>query len=245
MTAAGSYTPQFFNSHADGARASARVVVPLVMDLVPCGSVIDVGCGTGVWLSVFAERGVSDIFGIDGEYVDRNSLQIPAANFAGANLTEPLRLERSFDLAVSLEVAEHLPESSASAFIDLLTGLAPTVLFSAAIPYQGGTHHINEQWPEYWAELFEERGFRPIDCLRRRLLANPDVDWWYAQNLLFFADERAREKAPRLWALHRPWHDRGLSIVHPRRYLEWVEWGISRDAVVAAMASSRIGAEDS
>src|SRR5205085_11975533 len=109
--------------------------------------------------------------------------------FRAIDLREPFELPRTFDLAVSLEVAEHLPASSASAFVESLTRLAPAVLFSAAVPHQGGWNHLNEQWPQYWAEIFARHGFFPVDCLRERFWDRPNVRWWYAQNMvLYLAD---------------------------------------------------------
>jgi SAM-dependent methyltransferase len=124
-------------------------VVPTVLRLVQPEPVVDVGCGDGAWLSVFRELGVNHRFGLDGDYVDRRLLQIPQDQFSATDLSLPFRLPCTFDLAVSLEVAEHLPPQSAEDFVDSLTRLAPVVLFSAAIPLQGGTHHLNEQWPDY------------------------------------------------------------------------------------------------
>ena len=64
---------------------------------------------------------------------------------------------------------------------------APTVLFSAALPGQGGTHHINEQWHGYWHRLFSQRGFDCFDVLRPRLCSNRDVAWWFRQNIFMYA----------------------------------------------------------
>ena len=154
------------------------------MKLVPAKSVVDVGCGLGTWLAVFREQGATATLGIDGEWIDRNHLEIPSESFMAFDLTQPLRLDRRFDLVVSLEVAEHLPPEAAETFVDSLTRLGSTILFSAAIPSQGGTHHVNEQWPEYWAHLFEKRGFRVVDAIRRRVWENGAVATWYAQNAL-------------------------------------------------------------
>jgi SAM-dependent methyltransferase len=220
------YSSDFFAAHRDGARRSAGVIVPLVLTLVPARSVIDVGCGQGTWLSVFAAHGVADVHGIDGDYVDRDRLEIPPGRFLAHDLSRPLRLDRTFDLAVSLEVAEHLPEHAADAFVESLARLAPVVLFSAAAPYQGGNNHVNEQWPAYWAGRFAEHGYRPVDCLRRRVWANPDVEWWYAQNTFLYVRRDRLEADP---ALRREAEAAGpdaLPLVHPRRYVEWVEWGL-------------------
>jgi SAM-dependent methyltransferase len=189
---------------------SARRVVPRVMDLVRPARVVDVGCGRGGWLRVFLEHRVAEVLGVDGDWVDPAGLHIPGESFQHWDLRQPLEITGTFDLAVSLEVAEHLPAASADGFVDALTSLAPVVLFSAAIPHQGGVGHVNEQWPEYWAERFARRGFAAVDVLRREIWDDPDVAWWYAQNLLLFSREaEAAAPVPRL--------------VHPRHYLIKVE----------------------
>jgi SAM-dependent methyltransferase len=218
------YTSEFFAVQRAQARSAAEVVVPLVLELARPASVVDVGCGTGTWLAVFREHGVDDVVGVDGAYVDADDLEIPRDRFVARDLAAPLTLERRFDLVVSLEVAEHLPAASAPTFVGGLTALGPVVLFSAAIPGQGGTSHVNEQWPLYWAALFRERGYVHVDCLRRRLWHDEAVAPWYAQNALFYV---ARDELPRheaLARLHDPAETRPLDLVHPTRYLEWVEW---------------------
>src|SRR5215467_13018648 len=137
------YTVDFYKIHRQGSRRSASQIVPLVLELVQPKSVIDVGCGVGAWLSVFNECGVEDFYGLDGEYVDRNMLEIPHQRFLAVDLTKPIQLNRQFDLVVSLEVAEHLPDNCAEMFVDSLTKLGRVILFSAAIPHQGGTRHVN------------------------------------------------------------------------------------------------------
>ena len=93
---------------------------------------------------------------------------------------------KPFDIAQSLEVAEHLYEQYASNFIQLLTSLSDIVLFSAAIPYQGGTHHVNEQPPGYWVKLFAERDYQCFDILRLKLWQNQDIEAWYRQNIFLY-----------------------------------------------------------
>lgn len=135
------YSKEFYKSHIAGSRRSAEAIVPLVLALLKPQRVIDVGCGLGTWLSVFEEFGVKDVFGIDGDHVGRSMLQIPLERFAAFDLKKPIQIDRRFDLVVSLEVAEHLPEECAKPFIKTLTTLGLVVLFSAAIPFQGGTGH--------------------------------------------------------------------------------------------------------
>ncbi len=213
------YTREFFKGFQRGSRRSAKEVIPLILDLLHPKSVVDVGCGVGCWLSVFNEFGIDDFLGIDGDYVDRKMLEIPEARFLARDLKTPFHLEREFDLVVSLEVAEHLPPERAESFVDSLTRLGPFVLFSAAVPFQGGTRHLNEQWPEYWAEYFNQKAYVTIDCLRKRVWKNDNVECWYAQNMLLFAREASLDGYPRLQQELEDTHPAQLSLVHPRIYL--------------------------
>jgi len=214
------YTRQFYEEHRAGAEQSARVILPLVLDLLHPQSVLDVGCGDGNWLSVFRDLGVGDILGIDGDYVQRDLLQIPSERFRPMDLAKPFSVGRTFDLAVSLEVAEHLPASSATGFVRSLTEAAPAVLFSAAIPNQGGENHVNEQWPEFWASLFRQNGFVAIDAFRRRVWHNDAVDWWYAQNILLFVRIGVAEQNPPLKAELDRTVPSQLTMIHPRQFVQ-------------------------
>jgi hypothetical protein len=213
------YTQRFYEHLRIGATRSAEVIAPLVLHLLPVRSVVNIGCGDGSWLAVFRKLGVDDTHGVDGEYVDRDLLQIPHDCFQALDLAQPLRLERVFDLAISLEVAEHLPQDCAPGFVEGLTRLAPFVLFSAAIPFQGGDNHINEQWPDAWAELFKRHGYVPVDCIRKRVWRDNSVEWWYAQNTLLFARADLIESNTALKPEFEQTNPDQLCLVHPRRYL--------------------------
>jgi SAM-dependent methyltransferase len=185
------YNKDFFDSRYSGALESARVVAPLVCDLVHPRHVVDVGCGRGAWLRAFQEIGIEFVQGLDGDYVDRDTLLVPPEHFVAADLAELTKLPGKYDLAICLEVLEHLSPKSGYDIIAALTEAAPAVLFSAAIPGQGGANHVNEQWPEYWCRLFAARGYRMLDPIRRRIRDNKRVEWWYRQNVLMFASEKA------------------------------------------------------
>ena len=178
------YKSQFFKKYKDGSFRSAKIVIPIIFNLIQIKSVVDVGCGAGVWLKAFQEEGIEDVFGIDGNSTEVQDLS--SNKFLIVDLGQEFKLDRRFDLAISLEVAEHLMPANADDFVLNLTSLAPIVLFSAAVPCQGGTHHVNEQWPDYWAEKFLKRGFLAFDVLRMRLWNEPEVEWWYKQNLILY-----------------------------------------------------------
>lgn len=191
------YDKSYYESEGPGSSLrSAEVVVPIVTSLVGPKSVIDVGCGSGVWLEVFRKHGVENILGLDGKHVDPAWLSIPGDCFRGVDLSKPLDVEEKFDLAVSLEVAEHLPKRCSADFVRSLARLAPIVLFSAAIPFQGGTGHVNEQWPKFWQSLFEENGYKALDLIRGQIWKNPDVKYWYRQNICLFVREDLLSSRP-------------------------------------------------
>ena len=210
------YDRVFYEGHADKARSSAEAIVPVVMELVAPTSVVDLGCGLGTWLATFGRHGVHDYLGVDGEWVERGMLEIAEDRFRTARLDRPFRLDRRFDLAVSLEVAEHLPEHAASGFVDTLVRLAPCVLFSAAIPHQGGLQHLNEQWPEYWAALFATHGYVVVDAVRPRVWSTAGVDFWYKQNAFVYAREEIFGARPALASERDRTVESMLSLVHPR-----------------------------
>ena len=181
------YDPSFFAAIADGSRRSASVVIDCLLKHFHPTSVLDVGCGVGTWMAEWRSRGVVDVLGVDGSYVDRAALQIPADLFRPEDISRPLDVGRRFDLVESLEVAEHLPESSADVFVDSLVRHGDTILFSAAIPGQGGVQHINERWPSYWIAKFRARGYEVYDVMRPAIWNDDRIESWYRQNCLVFA----------------------------------------------------------
>lgn len=164
---------------------AANEIVPVIMDLVKPKKVVDVGCGIGTFTSVFKEYGAS-VIGIDGPWCKKELLfkNIEPEEFLEMELEKEISLDNKFDLVVCLEVAEHLTPERADSFITDLIKLGDIILFSAAIPNQGGENHFNEQWLGYWESLFSENEFMVIDCLRPIFWDNPKVFYWYKQNIV-------------------------------------------------------------
>jgi SAM-dependent methyltransferase len=219
------YDQAFYIKVAETARQSARHIVPIVLTYIEPRSVIDIGCGTGTWLSVFEEYGISDVLGIDGDFVPKELLEIPTARYVAFDLAQPFHCARRFDLVISLEVAEHLPSDCAASFVDSLVRLGPAVLFSAAIPGQGGTHHINEQWQDYWAALFRQYDYVAMDCVRSKVWDNSEVAWWYSQNTLLYCERNYVMKRFPLFLELESTPKLPLRIVHPHKFQEavWLE----------------------
>jgi SAM-dependent methyltransferase len=180
---------------------AAEVIVPLILEKYKINSVVDVGCGIGTWLTVFDNYGIEYI-GIDGDFVDRSLLQIHKDNFKCFDLNHRFSLNKRFDLAICLEVAEHLEVKSARLFIETLCSLSDLIIFSAAIPCQGGQNHLNEQYPEYWLSIFESQGYYLIDDIKPQIWGNPNIEWWYQQNIMIIKNTSKNEKRQLYFSIH-------------------------------------------
>lgn len=163
--------------------SAAQEIVPFIIQKLSPQSVVDVGCGLGSWLKVFEEKGVKDLLWVDGDFVDRALLYISENLFMSHNLNFPFDLHKRFDLALNLEVWEHLPPESAHILVNSLCNLSDNIIFSAAIPGQGWQNHINEQWPQYWQKLFSKHWYFFYDIFREKFWTNRNVDFWYSQNM--------------------------------------------------------------
>jgi hypothetical protein len=232
------YSEQFFNRHLAGSLASARIVLKELFDVASIKSVIDVGCGLGAWLRAAKECGADKVIGLDGDYVDHTQLLIESSCFRCCNIEiEDLRSATAghipFDVAISMEVAEHLPLDRARSFVTELCSLSDLVLFSAAIPGQGGINHVNEQWPDYWSGIFSDNGFACFDVLRPSFWQREECEWWYRQNALLFArrDAHAFAVAARLGAPTRT----PMALVHPAMMSHSVAWSGERIAELEAL----------
>lgn len=177
------YNDSFYEIINDGSTQSAVIVVPLILEAFKgkIKTVLDVGCGQGTWAKVFENNGCS-VTGFDGSYIDRNKLLIE--DFCEVDLNEEFMCHPRVDLAVSFEVAEHLSPERAEGFVKNLCEASDRVVFSAAIPRQGGTGHVNEQWQSYWIELFEAQGYSVSGKLRNQIWNDDRVESWYRQNII-------------------------------------------------------------
>jgi SAM-dependent methyltransferase len=204
-----------YTAHRPGVESVARsaaVVVPLLWSLFRPQRVLDLGCGAGDWLSEFLANGTPHVVGYDGDWVPQESLKILPDCFRRVDFATALPAPERFDLAMSLEVAEHVPADVALRLVDHLCASADLVLWSAAIPGQGGYEHVNERYQQYWVEVFAQRRFEAFDLVRPRVWLDDRVSWWYQQNCLVFANDAARQRYALAPAAFIP------SLVHPHLY---------------------------
>ena len=167
-------------------RYAANVVFNIIEPYVPFKSLLDLGCGTGLWMQAALRQSDRKVFGVELEEFEPDELLVPANLVLNASLANPIDLREQFDLVICLETAEHIDADHARTVVENCTRHSSVVLFSAAIPGQEGIHHVNEQNPEYWIGLFDEIDFEVVDFIRPQIWLDASVPVWYRQNMLLF-----------------------------------------------------------
>jgi SAM-dependent methyltransferase len=207
------YSESFYDDIRSGVQSSARAIMDVLATLFPTAqSLLDIGCGEGWWCAEWARReGDRYAFGVDGAYVIDRARALHAALGArvafGAvdvAVTPIPRFPASFDLVLCLEVAEHLPAERAESLITELCAAGKVVVFSGAVPGQGGTGHISERWQSEWAALFAAQGYTCLDLIRPAVWDDAGVEPWYRQNTLVYVDQPKAGDLPAM-----------LDVVHP------------------------------
>lgn len=216
--AAARYDGNWHRILAGRTEASASRILGILARHFSLASAIDVGCGHGHWLAAARDLGIDDVVGLDGPW--NTDPGLPADRFRTVDFEQDWSIERRFDLALCLEVAEHISIARAPALVQALTAASDLVLFSAAIPYQGGFRHINEQWPSWWACLFASHGFEAFDVVRPVIWADSGVHVWYRQNVLLYCNRENRALVGAAERAAEEARDRRLDVVHPEKFTE-------------------------
>lgn len=215
------YSSDLYKWMKHGSHRSAQKVVPEIWKIVQPKSVIDLGCGTGEWLALLKQQGAKEILGVDGPWNNKDLLSISPSEFMVHQLKDPLTIKKKFDLALCLEVVGHLPKSSVESIVKTLAELSDVVLLSAPIPEQKGVGPgpFFLQWAPYYVGLFRDAGFVAIDAIRPLIWNDPQVEWWFSQNMVFYVKESRLSEYP---ALKKIWEHQlspPLPIVHPSHFL--------------------------
>jgi len=193
------YSKEFYHSVDNRASETAKVIFRELRNYLNVTTMVDAGCGSGAWARTAIDEGFTQAFGVDLS----SSLDLIKKNksfekiLANGNL---ILIERDFvkdsvsglpvaELAICLEVAEHLPPEIGASLITRLTEASNFVIFSAAQPGQGGTYHINERPIEFWVEEFAKYNFEPFDPFREILRKSQNVPRFYALNMLLFVSK--------------------------------------------------------
>lgn len=161
---------------------SAAAVMRHLLSIFDVTSTVEIGCGNAHWTRAGLDLGVQQYLAADGDWNDLRDLLVDQDRFVAIDLAHPLALSRRFDLAICLEVAEHVGEEHAETIVDSLVRASDVILFGAAVPFQGGSGHINEQWASWWRERFSREGFVPFDLVRPKFWADRSIHYWYRQN---------------------------------------------------------------
>ena len=198
------YDDAFYEFVSRTAMQSAKEIIPVINSMIgKPESVLDVGCGRGAWLFEWKNLGVEDIYGIDGDSAP-NGLLIASDKYKSHNLNEPFSLNRRFDIVQCLEVAEHLAPHSGEGLISTLCQHGDIILFSAAIPGQGGEGHINERPYDYWRDLFVKKDYFLIDFIRPMIVKNENITWWYRYNIFLYVNQKVIKRFPNLMSYYVP-----------------------------------------
>jgi SAM-dependent methyltransferase len=212
------YHPHYHDEKVEPGRHAAERILPIVFSVVTVRSIIDVGCGPGMWLDLAHELGVPTLTGVEGEWAkewlggDRGS---PGFELVLTNLEDDLRLPSTFDLAICIEVIEHLSPARGESFVADLCRCAPHVLFGAAIPGQKGPNHLNEQWLSVWAECFAAHDYRPLDVVRPLVWGDDNLRVPHRQNPVLFVHKDCYDRAAGRARTTEPPSLAALDQVHP------------------------------
>jgi SAM-dependent methyltransferase len=172
-------------------RYSATIVFNILDRLLTIDSVLDLGCGIGVWMQAALARPGRSVLGVDLEAFAPEDLLAPSETIVNTAIDRTVDLHRRFDLTLCLETVEHIEPARAVEVVSNCVRHSDIVLFSAAIPGQGGLHHVNEQLPEYWQCLFDQAGYEVVDVIRPLIWCDPGIPLWYRQNILLFVNREA------------------------------------------------------
>ena len=218
------YNHSFYSQH--WRKVTAFIILSKILKILPeINSAVDFGCGLGIWLAILRKLGIAEIKGYDGDWVDKETLEIPKECFTAADLSKTVSVEKRYDLAISIEVAEHLPETSAKIFVETLTKASDIVLFSAAIPYQGGLNHINEQWQGYWYNLFRELDYTGMD-IRSLIWNDGRIGVAQRQNIMLYV-KKEKIGSINISGKYDSMAGKYINFVHPELYLRRNVWTIS------------------
>jgi len=191
------YNDNFFNNTIKFEAKSAWSFVDIILEYFSPKSIVDIGCGAGIYLSEFEKRGIKDLLGIDGSPHAKNSFLLTKDRLEIFDLAKHYEFKRSYDLCLCLEVAEHLEESNADILVNTIINASDIIIFTAAVPGQGprSIGHINEQPHVYWIDKFRQKNYLFQENLSKEIrekMKEKKVVWWIVNNLMIFKKKTSK-----------------------------------------------------
>lgn len=205
------YDKLYYQKHEKGSYYSAISILEFILSFYNFNSLVDLGCGMGTWCKAASDLGVKYILGIDQHEYEQEYMLIDDRNYMKFDLKNELDNYGKFDIAVSVEVAEHIDSAYVNTFIRNVCSQSNIVLFSAALPFQGGTGHINEKKCSFWKQQFNKYGYEIIDCIRPHFWDNSKLEIWYRNNCVLFVKNHVYSQFIR----KIPNDIQPLDIIHP------------------------------
>ncbi len=231
------YQSSYFTSRNERTVLAAQTILKELDGLLRDKPVLDIGCGVGTWAATAERLGAQRVMAVDGPWVDIGLLEVSPVNFIQHDLSNgPPNIEDRFGLTIWLENAEHLPQGVGESVVDWVCECSDAVLFSAAIPGQGGVGHQNEQWQSYWAGIFQSHGFKVWDIVRPRVWTNPEIPYWYKQNMILYVDQDVDFRP--LSEAYETKHAPELNIVHPDKWIKQIESLVGIKEAVALLLTA-------
>ncbi|MFA5109565.1 MAG: methyltransferase domain-containing protein [Patescibacteria group bacterium] len=189
------YDNNFFRKTIKLEAPAAARFVEIILKYYAPKSVVDIGCGVGLYLKEFAERGIEDLLGLDGSPAAAEEFLFNRDHLVIFDLAGRYRFEKKYDLGLCLEVAEHLREEDADTLVGTVTDAADDIIFTAAVCGQGprSIGHINEQPSDYWIKKFKSKNFSYLKSRTEKMkkeMKAKGVVWWLVNNLMIFSQNK-------------------------------------------------------
>jgi len=122
-------------------------------------TLLDVGCGPMGVVQDALDIGL-DAYGVDGDVDILYMENIPTNRLSIHDFTvSPWKSPKKFDGIWSVEVAEHINEEFVLNYLYTISDNLENngvLLFTHAVPGQGGYHHVNCKPSEYWIQKFKD-----------------------------------------------------------------------------------------
>ena len=188
------YAKKYINNFYNGSlkhdlqnnQYSACKYLKVVKQVIKINSIIDFGAGTGAWLHAAKSLGIDKLFGIEKHY----QIDIKGAKILKQNVFD--KVDFRADIAVSVEVGEHILPEKSSTFIDVITSSSDIVIFGAANTHQSGDAHINCREVGFWKNLFKNRGFKLVDLFRQQFWNCRKINKAYVQNIFLYVKRESK-----------------------------------------------------